>query len=608
MSMLKKKVILILVVLLFSSVNSVNIVAQQYDNTIYTVQFDSLSNNTAIASKNTIITYDKIPIETYIYDKIKEALLGVYRFEIVDSSVPTKADYKISGVIYQVKVIDTGRERIVKNPIYSKVGKKIKIVRYDQIKFTVYQTTIKLMLVLTNLNTGEKSKKSFTASVTETHSDINTACQNIQRKITDYYNILYPVKATIKPTNVKGNSIKSVCLNGLNPELRIKKDDLFHVVEDDGSMFFENEVGRLKVKSVSNLKDGVIDCNVSKKGKEIKQALDAGKKLLAVSKYGLISKDDTISNDELSESTISDTTIEKPIGKYKLGQCLTLGGKRAFIVSLDKSGNHGMAVALQHEMTPAEKRAFMDEQKLLKKRQKEEEKAIKNALKKLPKEDRKAKEAEIKAIEIENEKMIQDSIRNRYIHMRAVAPLLNNKAVNNYNVILAYCKDNNVDIGKVFPEHAKVINEYGEGWYLPGDDELMEIVKYFTGGLGMTNSFSSEQIADLVVAKIKGQSGFEDAYIPFFESYMTNENKYICFVTGGAKSSTWSVVDNYEADDFSIGVMPHCITGRLGVNSGDYFFSLDTESGKGWISKKGVKGLVKMYNSNFIHIIPVYFF
>ena len=75
----------------------------------------------------------------------------------------------------------------------------------------------------------------------------------------------------------------------------------------------------------------------------------------------------------------------------------------------------------------------------------------------------------------------------------------------NHAAIMEYATKEGLDIEKAFPAQA-YCRKLGEGWFIPGTDELEKLSKYLWGHFGETDTFSDEDFQSHMINRMTGTS------------------------------------------------------------------------------------------------------
>lgn len=157
----------------------------------------------------------------------------------------------------------------------------------------------------------------------------------------------------------------------------------------------------------------------------------------------------------------------------KLGDYIEIDGVPAFIFQLDESGEHGLAMSV-HAM----KAKNID--KCVKKYHMATEQA--NLLKNNPLGGYNSWGATGK--------------KSTDLFVPLIGRLTDD-GKNNQEIIIAYCEENNLSLKSVFPLQFWAKN-LGEGWFIPGDNELESFAVFSFGGLGKNHSLGLAKYAGIV--------------------------------------------------------------------------------------------------------------
>ena len=149
-------------------------------------------------------------------------------------------------------------------------------------------------------------------------------------------------------------------------------------------------------------------------------------------------------------------------------------------------------------------------------------------------------------------------------------------------IFTQYCRDNGVDMAKMFPDFAWA-KEIGEGWFIPGDAELEKIYRFISNGFGKETKFSTKDMKALL-DQIRSNAGYENYLLPGFYRNGLPLQSY--------KSSTWTQSSDNEREKLN-GLQPHCsiFYSKPRPYAGTvYWFVLQT----GHLSQRSGNGLATM--------------
>lgn len=96
----------------------------------------------------------------------------------------------------------------------------------------------------------------------------------------------------------------------------------------------------------------------------------------------------------------------------------------------------------------------------------------------------------------------------------------------NQEQIIAYCEENNISLQERFPMQYWAKN-LGEGWFIPGDNELTEFAKFYFGGLGKKHSLGIKfqyHAKDLCSNELIQESLFRIVFYGLFSSSCHHAN------------------------------------------------------------------------------------
>ena len=248
--------------------------------------------------------------------------------------------------------------------------------------------------------------------------------------------------------------------------------------------------------------------------------------------------------------------------QYKIGDVIDKDGIKAVVIKVNGDGSHGLMLKLEKTVTLKEAKAARAESGLTK----EELNSAKKQYKK--------------------EVLNNDSLQNlRKYHMLAVSGETTLDGKHNFEVIEKYCAENGVDMLEIFPDFATV-KSLGDGWFIPGDNELAYIHNFISRGFGTTvkPKFFKE-----VISKIQKNKGFEKYSLPGFFSVSAP-----CF---GYKSSTWTQ-DNYSKKDKFNGIMPHCsvLYNKSSIAGVEYYYQIQTGNYEQRLTAFAIKETISLYD------------
>lgn len=167
-------------------------------------------------------------------------------------------------------------------------------------------------------------------------------------------------------------------------------------------------------------------------------------------------------------------TLNLSVFAKKPGDYIEIGGIPAVVFHTDSTGEHGLA--LSWPAYRVDKFKEKDIQKLVEDSiltQEQADKLTSIAI------DMKSYKKAGKLKKKEKEKRFTDLV-----------PMLTDYGEENMLAIQQYCKDKNLSLKDNFPCQYWAM-QLGEGWYIPGDNELELLATYFYGGLNKKNALSS---------------------------------------------------------------------------------------------------------------------
>ena len=154
------------------------------------------------------------------------------------------------------------------------------------------------------------------------------------------------------------------------------------------------------------------------------------------------------------------------IAQKKLGDYIEIGGVPAFVFSLDGTGEHGLAMSIPAFDAKSGKKV----DKLVKKGLMNNEQAT--IFKNNP------------LGQFNGEGTGGQKSKDVFVDLM---DRLSDKGKTNQEQIIAYCNENNISLKDVFPLQYWAKN-LGEGWFIPGDQELTTFADFYFGGLGKKHS------------------------------------------------------------------------------------------------------------------------
>lgn len=157
---------------------------------------------------------------------------------------------------------------------------------------TYYRAQINVTVNLKEELTGKiKDSKQFSIAnsdmgwMSSTDNAVNYALERLTEKVSDYYNAMFPLRATIiEAGEVKKDKQKTAYID-LGKKSKVYEGMSFGVfeVKTIAGKEAQFEIGRVKIKEV--IGDDISLVSVSKGSKEIKEALENGKKLVVSTRY-----------------------------------------------------------------------------------------------------------------------------------------------------------------------------------------------------------------------------------------------------------------------------------------------------------------------------------
>lgn len=187
------------------------------------------------------------------------------------------------------------------------------------------------------------------------------------------------------------------------------------------------------------------------------------------------------------------------IAQKKLGDYIEIGGVPAFVFSLDGTGEHGLAMSIPAFDAKSGKKV----DKLVKKGLMNNEQATifkNNPLGQFNGQGTGGKKSKDVFVDLMDR--------------------LSDKGKTNQEQIIAYCNENNISLKDVFPLQYWAKN-LGEGWFIPGDQELTTFADFYFGGLGKKHSLGIKfqyHAKDLSSNELIQESLFRIVFFGLFSS------------------------------------------------------------------------------------------
>lgn len=187
------------------------------------------------------------------------------------------------------------------------------------------------------------------------------------------------------------------------------------------------------------------------------------------------------------------------LAQKKLGDYIEIGGVPAFVFSLDGTGEHGLAMSIPAFDTKSGKKV----DKLVKKGLMNNEQAT--IFKNNP-----LGQFNGQGIGGKKSKDVFVDLMDR----------LSDNGKTNQEQIVAYCKEKSISLKDIFPLQYWA-NNLGEGWFIPGDQELTYFAEFYFGGLGKNNSLGIKfqyHAKDLCSNELIQESLFRMVFFGLFSS------------------------------------------------------------------------------------------
>ncbi len=156
--------------------------------------------------------------------------------------------------------------------------------------------------------------------------------------------------------------------------------------------------------------------------------------------------------------------------------------------------------------------------------------------------DKKEWNANKKAAEQKRKEALK-MFKKRY-NMHDLFSKFNEDGEHNFNLVSTFCEENGLSMEEYFPEYA-MVQEMGEGWYIPGYQEAEYYVNMLGHSLGEDNSFklSPKEKANEILSQLSQGQGiismpslFTSSFKVSYVLWNKNHKKYKPFFILG----TWS--------------------------------------------------------------------
>ncbi len=216
-----------------------------------------------------------------------------------------------------------------------------------------------------------------------------------------------------------------------------------------------------------------------------------------------------------TESMATATTGET----YSVGDIYVKDGLNTVVLSVDASGQHGIAMLLPEAIDRiAYYSPFIFRGTIMKKKWTEEEKErFKTERQEVGSKKNKesiAKNAKFFSDWVEENSIVQSKSQSE--HREKIYSQMGEDGKQNMAVVERYCADNGVDMKEAFPEFAYA-KSLGEGWFIPGNREAEYYADYIGFGLGREKNV----IVDIPkMMKVKGSL---KATFDYQESFYNND-------------------------------------------------------------------------------------
>ena len=227
--------------------------------------------------------------------------------------------------------------------------------------------------------------------------------------------------------------------------------------------------------------------------------------------------------------TICVSTFAQQLGDY-----VEIDGVPAFVFYLDQTGEHGLAMSI-----PAfEAKGMKKADKLVKKELMTNEQAA--IFKNNP-----LRQFNSQGIGGKKSKDVFVDLIDR----------LTDKGKTNQEQIIAYCNENNISLNDIFPLQYWAKN-LGEGWFIPGDQELTYFADFYFGGLGKNNSLGIKfqyHAKDLCSNELIQESLFRMVFFGLFSSSCHHADagfrKLRCEMAKMHDKHWFEIFDTYSGQD-----------------------------------------------------------
>ena len=218
----------------------------------------------------------------------------------------------------------------------------------------------------------------------------------------------------------------------------------------------------------------------------------------------------------------------------KMGDYIEFDGVPSFVFYLDSSGEHGLAMSIPAFDVKGAKKV----DKLVKKGLMTNEQA--NIFKNNP------------IGEVNNQGIGGKKTKDLFA---GLVGRLTDKGKNNQEQILAFCEENDLSLQELFPMQYWAKN-LGNGWFIPGDQELTLFADFYFGGLGKNHSLGTKfqyHAKDLCNNELIQESLFKMVFFGMFSSSCNHTNagfrKLRCEMVAMSGKHWLEIFDTYSGQD-----------------------------------------------------------
>lgn len=159
---------------------------------------------------------------------------------------------------------------------------------------------------------------------------------------------------------------------------------------------------------------------------------------------------------ELDDDEVTTSQIERKEGQYLLGDYIEIGGVPSCVVYVDETGKHGIAMSFP----------FFKKKKFLNKAISDFKGSLSPDL-----------------INLYTNNIVKTTSYNKKQIYVDLNDKLGDDGEENTKILEQYCIEKGLPLQKTFPM-IYCVKQLGDGWYVPGREEIEYFAKFYAGGLG----------------------------------------------------------------------------------------------------------------------------